>query len=57
MTNHGEKMTDEQVNEMIREADIDSDGKFNYSEFVQMMMVSWSTLEWNNFRVTFEQIR
>lgn len=50
-------MTDEQVNEMIREADIDSDGKFNYSEFVQMMMVSWSTLEWNNFRVTFEQIR
>ena len=51
MTNLGEKLTDEevplfvalrvspvpQVDEMIREADIDGDGQVNYEEFVKMM--------------------
>lgn len=37
MTNLGEKLTDEEVNEMMREADIDGDGQINYEEFVQMM--------------------
>ena len=30
--------TDEEVDEMIREADIDGDGQINYEEFVKMMM-------------------
>ena len=30
MLNLGEKMTDEEIEQMIREADIDGDGKVNY---------------------------
>ncbi|KRY92187.1 Calmodulin, partial [Trichinella pseudospiralis] len=37
MTNLGEKLTDEEVQEMIREADLDGDGLVNYNEFVKMM--------------------
>merc|ERR1711977_352570 len=38
MTNLGEKLTDEKVDKMIREADVDGDGQINYEEFVKMMM-------------------
>ena len=38
MTNLGEKLTDEEVDQMIRQADIDGDGHINYEEFVRMMM-------------------
>ena len=38
MTNLGEKLTDEEVDEMIREADVDGDLEVNYEEFVKMMM-------------------
>nr|XP_055100487.1 calmodulin-like [Symphalangus syndactylus] len=35
MTNLGEKLTDEEVDEMIREADIDGDSQVNYEQFSQ----------------------
>merc|ERR1712051_920481 len=38
MTNLGEKLTEEEVDEMVREADVDGDGQINYEEFVKMMM-------------------
>merc|ERR1719375_927852 len=43
MTNLGEKLTDEEVDEMIREADVDGDGQINYDEFVKMMMAKWGS--------------
>jgi len=38
MTTLGDKLTEDEVEEMIREADIDGDGYINYEEFVRMMM-------------------
>ena len=38
MLNLGEKLTEEEVEEMIREADVDGDGQVNYGEFVKMML-------------------
>ncbi|KAI4369662.1 hypothetical protein MLD38_018082 [Melastoma candidum] len=38
MINLGEKLTDDEVEQMIREADLDGDGQVNYEEFVRMMM-------------------
>uniref|UniRef100_A0A0D3BC04 EF-hand domain-containing protein n=1 Tax=Brassica oleracea var. oleracea TaxID=109376 RepID=A0A0D3BC04_BRAOL len=38
MTNLGEKLTDEEVEEIVREADVDGDGQKNYEEFVKIMM-------------------
>lgn len=36
MTNLGEKLSDQEVEEMIREADTDGDGQINYDEFVRV---------------------
>ncbi|XP_028548810.1 calmodulin isoform X2 [Dendrobium catenatum] len=33
----GEKLTDEEAEQMIKEADFDGDGKVNYDDFVQTM--------------------
>ena len=37
MNSLGEKLSDDEVGEMIREADVDGDGQVNYEEFVKMM--------------------
>ncbi|KAK2172304.1 hypothetical protein NP493_970g00017 [Ridgeia piscesae] len=33
----GQPMTDEEVDEILRQGDVNGDGKLNYSEFVQIM--------------------
>lgn len=38
MTQLGEALNPEEVEEMIKEADLDGDGQINYEEFVRMMM-------------------
>ena len=40
MTNLGEKLTDEEVDEMIREADIDGDGQVNYEGMYKIIYSS-----------------
>uniref|UniRef100_A0A452GNV2 EF-hand domain-containing protein n=1 Tax=Gopherus agassizii TaxID=38772 RepID=A0A452GNV2_9SAUR len=37
ITNLGEKLTDKEVDEMIKEANADHDGRVNYEVFVRMM--------------------
>lgn len=40
MINLGEKLSDEEAEQMIREADVDGDGLVSYEEFARMMMLS-----------------
>jgi len=44
MTNLGEKLTDEEVDEMIREADIDGDGQVILPSFFVDSCECWSFL-------------
>jgi len=37
MKNLGENLTDEEINDMVNEADLDGDGEIDYMEFVRMM--------------------
>ncbi|XP_004302046.1 PREDICTED: calmodulin-like protein 11 [Fragaria vesca subsp. vesca] len=41
MINLGERLTDEEAEQMIREADLDGDGLVNYEEFVTMMLLAF----------------
>lgn len=38
MTSLGERLTEEEVDQMIQEADTNGDGQVDYNEFVSMMM-------------------
>ena len=38
MANLGDKLTDKETDDMIREADVNGDGQINYKEFARMMM-------------------
>ncbi|XP_011032413.1 PREDICTED: calmodulin-like protein 8 [Populus euphratica] len=38
MINLGEQLTDGELEQMIREADLDGDGQVNYEEFVRIML-------------------
>lgn len=38
MTSIGEKLSEDEVNRMIKEADADGDGQINYNEFVGIIM-------------------
>lgn len=40
MNNIGVKVTDEELEQMIREADLDGDGQVNYEEFLRMMLAT-----------------
>lgn len=42
MMNLGERLSHEEAEQMVREADLDGDGLVSYEEFVRMMMLSWS---------------
>ena len=41
MTNIGNQLTSEEVDELIREVDCDGDGQVNYEEFILMMKPQW----------------
>ena len=41
MTDLGEKLSDAEVDDMIKEVDIDGDGHVNYEEFITMMASKW----------------
>lgn len=38
MTSLGEKLTSAELDEMIKEADLNNDGQIDYNEFVRMMV-------------------
>lgn len=39
MSNSGEDIEEEEIDEMIKEADVDGDGTINFDEFIRMMSI------------------
>ena len=39
MNTLGEKLTNQEIDELIKEADIDGDGQINFEEFKKVMLV------------------
>ena len=50
MASLGEKLTEEEVDKIIRKADIDGDGQVNYEEFVLVMTSPWFSNESSDFK-------
>ncbi|XP_057954109.1 calmodulin-2/4-like [Malania oleifera] len=53
MINLWEKLTDEEVEQMINDADLDGDGQVNYDEIVKMMMMTEPEIERGGEAVVF----
>ena len=47
MTNLGEKLTDDEVEDMIREADLDGDGLVNYEGLPSSFYLLWQSISMN----------
>ena len=50
MTSFGEKLTIQELDEMIKDADIDGDGMINYEEFSKMLVSIKFSLPYFLFR-------
>ena len=48
MSNLGVDFTDDELNEMILEADIDGDGQVCFEEFYNMMITNWISFAFLN---------
>ncbi|KAF9818441.1 hypothetical protein IEO21_02790 [Rhodonia placenta] len=59
MTNLGEKLSDNEVDEMIREADVDGDGQINYDgAFLASSTITWLTYNlWVPINTEFVKVR
>ncbi|KAK8447114.1 hypothetical protein SEVIR_8G003000v4 [Setaria viridis] len=42
LQNLGERLSDDELAEMLREADVDGDGQINYTEFAKVMLANWN---------------
>lgn len=38
LTGHGDKMTAQEIEEIMKDAQVDEDGQFNYEDFIRSMM-------------------